>query len=107
MTDRGSEFREVLVTFTAWGNRHFAPEGASVLPADLESGKPIDPIVVDRNSGKPIGDIAFGYLAGPAANERTRRRVAFSRGDISTDEYQRDITRSKAKASRKPRRKVP
>src|ERR1700680_3028110 len=29
-TQRGRDFRPVLVTLLAWGNKHFAPEGASV-----------------------------------------------------------------------------
>jgi DNA-binding HxlR family transcriptional regulator len=31
LTDRGRDFRPVLVSLLAWGNRHFSPEGASVL----------------------------------------------------------------------------
>src|SRR5215471_11281330 len=31
LTEKGRDFRPVLIAMTAWGNRHFAPEGASVL----------------------------------------------------------------------------
>ncbi len=34
LTDTGRDFRPVLVAMLAWGNRHFAPEGASVLLID-------------------------------------------------------------------------
>ena len=30
LTDRGRDFRPVLWSLLSWGNRHFAPEGASV-----------------------------------------------------------------------------
>src|SRR4029077_13511880 len=30
LTPRGREFRPVLLAMLAWGNRHYAPEGASV-----------------------------------------------------------------------------
>jgi len=34
LTERGRDFRSVLVALLAWGNRHFAPEGPSVLIVD-------------------------------------------------------------------------
>src|SRR3954462_15211135 len=38
LTERGRDFRPVLVALLAWGNRHFAPEGASVLLVDARTG---------------------------------------------------------------------
>jgi DNA-binding HxlR family transcriptional regulator len=73
LTDRGRDFRPVLLTLMAWGNRHLAPEGASVELADPETGTLIDPVVVDRNSGRPLSE-AVRVVPGPAANERVRRR---------------------------------
>jgi DNA-binding HxlR family transcriptional regulator len=80
LTPRGRDFRPVLVALLAWGNRHFAEEGPSVLLADRESGEIADPVIVDRTSGKPIDDTTFRYIAGPAAGERTRLRMAFAEG---------------------------
>jgi DNA-binding HxlR family transcriptional regulator len=37
-TARGRDFRPVLLALLAWGNRHFAPEGASVQLLDAETG---------------------------------------------------------------------
>src|ERR1700726_5356626 len=31
LTERGRDFRPVVLSLLAWGNRHFAPEGASVM----------------------------------------------------------------------------
>ena len=38
LTDRGRDFREVLLALLAWGNRHLAPEGPSAVVVDRETG---------------------------------------------------------------------
>ena len=43
----------------AFGNRHFAPEGASVMVVDAVSGVPADPVLVDRSSGRPLTGPGF------------------------------------------------
>jgi DNA-binding HxlR family transcriptional regulator len=75
-TERGRDFRPVLIALLAFGNRHFAPEGASVTIVDAESGAEAEPIVVDRATGRPIREPEFAWVAGPAAGERTRQRYA-------------------------------
>jgi DNA-binding HxlR family transcriptional regulator len=76
LTERGRDFRPVLWSLLAWGNKHFAPEGASVLLVDSKTGAPADPILVDRASGRALTSPEFRSIAGPAADERTRRRHA-------------------------------
>ena len=39
LTERGRDFRPVLISLQTWGNRHFAPEGLSVMLVDTRSGK--------------------------------------------------------------------
>jgi len=73
-TDCGRDFRPVVLSLLAWGNRHFAPEGHSVVIMDTKTGTAADPVLVDRSSGKPITDSRFRMAAGPAAKARTRRR---------------------------------
>jgi DNA-binding HxlR family transcriptional regulator len=80
LTERGRDFRPVLLALLAWGNRHFAPEGASVLLADAKTGAIADPVLVDRESGRRIGETDYVAVPGPAADERTRRRLAFAAG---------------------------
>jgi DNA-binding HxlR family transcriptional regulator len=41
LTDKGRDFRPVIVAMAAWGNRHFAPEGASVLLIDRKTQRQI------------------------------------------------------------------
>ena len=76
LTPRGRDFRPVLLTLLAWGNKHFAPEGASVQVADRDTGALAEPVVVDRVSGRPIAAPDFVLVPGPAADALTRERVA-------------------------------
>ena len=74
LTERGRDFRPVLLTLVAWGNRHFAPEGASILLADPATGDIVDPVLVDRGTGRPLG-VDTRVVPGPAADARVRRRL--------------------------------
>lgn len=76
LTDAGRDFQPVLAVLLAWGNKHFAPEGVSVVLADRGTGATVDPIVVDRKSGKRLAGAALRFVPGPAADARTRRRLA-------------------------------
>jgi DNA-binding HxlR family transcriptional regulator len=75
LTDRGLDFRPVVVALYAWGNKHFAPEGASVVLMDSETGKRAEPVLVDRPTGRPIELERHVFVAGPAASQRTRQRM--------------------------------
>lgn len=76
LTERGRDFRAVTVALMTWGNRHFAPEGPAVQMVDRDTGRPVDPVLIDRVSGEPLLSPRFRVAAGPAASERTRRRYA-------------------------------
>ena len=75
-TERGRDFRPVLISLLAWGNKHFAPEGPSVQIINARTGKPVEPVLVDRATGRPIAGPGYRTAAGPAAPERTRLRYA-------------------------------
>jgi DNA-binding HxlR family transcriptional regulator len=74
LTEAGRDFRPVLWALLAWGNKHFAPEGASVVVVDSKTGVEANPVLVDGKSGRPLIAPAFRSAAGPAADARTRRR---------------------------------
>lgn len=78
LTQRGREFRPILVMLQAWGNAHFAPEGKSVLTINTQTGREAEPVVIDAVSGLRITDSVFRTVAGPAANARTRERYSRS-----------------------------
>ena len=52
LTERGRDFRPVLLALLAWGNRHFAPEGASVVLVEARQVNWPEPVLVDRRSGR-------------------------------------------------------
>src|SRR5712671_1041483 len=62
-TQRGRDFRPVLLSLMAFGNKHFAPEGAMVE-------------VVDTQTGKPVATPDYAMVPGPAANARIKKRYA-------------------------------
>ena len=74
LTPRGRDFRPVLWALLAWGNKHFAPEGASIVLIDRETGATVEPMMVDRGTLRPMTEAGVKSAPGPAADERTRRR---------------------------------
>jgi DNA-binding HxlR family transcriptional regulator len=74
LTKCGRDFQPVILSLLAWGNRHFAPEGASLVIVDGKTGVPADPVLVDWSSGRPLTDSGFRMVAGPAAKAALRRR---------------------------------
>ncbi|RFB76579.1 winged helix-turn-helix transcriptional regulator [Methylovirgula sp. 4M-Z18] len=78
LTGRGRDFRPVLWSLLQWGNKHFAPEGPSVVIVDRATGGWADPVLVDSASGKRMTFPDFQSAATPAASSRMRKRYAFS-----------------------------
>ena len=73
LTQAGRDFRPVLLAMVGWGNRHFAPEGPSVELADGDTGRPVDPVLVDRATGRELRSVRV--VAGPAADDLIRKRL--------------------------------
>lgn len=76
LTALGRDFRPVLLAFLAWGNKHFSPEGASVVLIDSATGKRADPVLVDGVTGKRIKHKEHVIAAGPAATPGIKERLA-------------------------------
>jgi DNA-binding HxlR family transcriptional regulator len=76
LTERGRDFRPVVLALYAWGTKHFAPEGDSIVLVDTETGARAEPVFVDASSGRRI-DTRHVFVSGPAANDRTRQRLEF------------------------------
>ncbi len=75
LTKRGEDFRPVLLTLLAWGNRHFAPEGKSLDLVDPTTGHSIDPVLMDGHTEHRIDRRNSRVVAGPAADAAMRRRL--------------------------------
>ncbi len=76
LTERGRDFRPVLLALLAFGNRHFAPEGESVAIVDARTGAPAEALLIDRLTGRPLDSPEFELVPGPAATEATKARLA-------------------------------
>jgi DNA-binding HxlR family transcriptional regulator len=76
LTPRGLDFRPVLIAMMDWGNRHFSPEGPTIMIVDSATGTPAEPVMVDRASGRRLIAPDFKLVAGPGATEGTRKRLA-------------------------------
>jgi DNA-binding HxlR family transcriptional regulator len=83
LTDRGRDFKPVVMALHAWGNRNLTPEGRSVVLINQQTGQEADPVMIDRHSGLPITDPVFKTSPGPAANTRTRQRHGAARPLLS------------------------
>ena len=77
LTERGRDFRPVLLAMMDWGNRHFAAEGQALELIDKQTGQRVDIALVDRRTGEPITRERHEVRAGPAASESMRARIAF------------------------------
>ena len=75
-TQRGRDFRPVLLSLMAFGNKHFAPEGAMVEVINTRTGKPADVGVFDRATGLPIAAPDYAMVPGPGAPARIKARYA-------------------------------
>ncbi|AQV94685.1 transcriptional regulator [Cupriavidus necator] len=78
LTERGRDFRQVLLAMLAWGNKHLAPEGESVQLANRRTGTRVEPVLVDAASGRPVTGPDFHIVPGPAASDGVRRRLDHS-----------------------------
>src|ERR1700743_3801953 len=52
LTERGRDFRPVLWALVAWGNKHFPPEGKTIVLVNAETGEEVDPVMVDSRTGR-------------------------------------------------------
>jgi DNA-binding HxlR family transcriptional regulator len=76
LTDKARDFFPVIATLLAWGNKHLAPKGESIVLANRSDGRPFDPVVVDAADMKPITLANTVAIAGPRASRGMRARLA-------------------------------
>jgi DNA-binding HxlR family transcriptional regulator len=68
LTERGRDFRSVLVALLAFGHRHFGAEGEGVRIVDAKTGAPAEILLVDRASRRPLVDPDYRIVGSPPAN---------------------------------------
>ncbi|TWD82014.1 HxlR family transcriptional regulator [Kribbella amoyensis] len=74
LTDLGRSLRPVIVALAAWGNARLAPADRTMILVDAETGTEVEPVLVDRASGRRIDGPEHVFTSGPAASEAMRRR---------------------------------
>lgn len=78
LTAKARDFRPVLLALLAWGNRHLAPEGPSLVVVDRADGRWAEPVLVDRQTGRELDSEDFTMATGPTATDRMRQRYRFT-----------------------------
>lgn len=76
LTPKATDFFPVLVALFAWGNRHLAPKGESIVLASRADVRPLGPIVVDATDMRPITPENTVVIPGPRASRGMRQRLA-------------------------------
>ena len=65
LTERGRDFRTVLLAMLDFGQRHFAIEGGGgARIVDATTGEAAEPMLIDRRSGKPLVEPDFRIVRG-------------------------------------------
>ncbi|MET0698256.1 MAG: helix-turn-helix domain-containing protein [Mycobacterium sp.] len=75
VTDRARELRPVLVALYAWGVRGQKPGARTMVLVDADSGNEIEPVLVDKQTGRPLAEFTALFAAGPAAHQPIRDRL--------------------------------
>jgi DNA-binding HxlR family transcriptional regulator len=76
LTTQGRDFFPIVVAVFAWGNKHLFPEGQAVQLANARSKRPVDPVLIDAASRKPILPTEVVLVPGPNARPRMRKHLA-------------------------------
>lgn len=76
VTDKGEDFRIVLLALMGWGNRHLAPEGESLQVVEAGTSLPLELVFRSINDGRIVELTSASVQAGPAASEVMRGRLS-------------------------------
>lgn len=62
LTPKGRDFLPVLLAIGAWGRQHCeAPATSTTIDTDTQ--KPVEPLVIDRLSGRPLAEMSLKMVA--------------------------------------------
>jgi DNA-binding HxlR family transcriptional regulator len=71
LTEAGRELRPVIQALYAWGDRHCDASAGKLALVD-PTGLEVDPVMVDRRTGRELGEAVFA--PGPSAGDVLRAR---------------------------------
>ena len=73
LTERGRDFRTVLVALLAFGDRHFAvDDGGGARVVDTKTGATVEPMLADRRTGKELIEPDYTIVRGKKATATAR-----------------------------------
>jgi DNA-binding HxlR family transcriptional regulator len=75
LTAKGIDILPVLLAIAAWGARWLSPNGAPLECIDANTGRALEPIMVDAESGRKLVAGEVGLRAGPGASTELRRAM--------------------------------
>jgi DNA-binding HxlR family transcriptional regulator len=74
LTEKALDLLPLFISLAVWGSRHQAPNGPPFDLVDAKTGRRLDPIVVDRSSGRrlEVGSVALALGSGASSDLRER-----------------------------------
>ena len=74
LTDKGAALFTVIVGLKQWGDRYGAAarDGRPMDLVDRGDGRPLDPVLIDTDTGRRIELTNVRAVAGPGADQNTR-----------------------------------
>ena len=60
LTSKGRALSPVMVALMQWGDEWSGIEEPPVTLLDLDAGEPIDPVYLDRRTGRPLSELRVG-----------------------------------------------
>ena len=67
LTERGLDFRPVLLAMLAFGNKHFPPDDREVHVVNTATGDGVEPVLVDPATGQRIDGPGYQVVSTPLA----------------------------------------
>ncbi|WP_370615712.1 winged helix-turn-helix transcriptional regulator [Mumia sp. Pv 4-285] len=74
LTPRGRSAQTVVIALLAWGNEQLEPSRRSVVLTDRDTGREIEPVLVDAATGTPLSELRLAAVPGPVASDAIRDR---------------------------------
>jgi DNA-binding HxlR family transcriptional regulator len=79
LTEKGKALLPLLLVLATWGERWVSPDGAPLELVDAVTAERVEPIVVDKRSGRELAPGMVALRAGPSASTELRQIVAQKR----------------------------
>lgn len=69
LTDKGRDLSEVVIALLRWGDRWRTAGDPPVVLVDPETGERVEPVYVDRHTGRTLREIGARPVPGPGATD--------------------------------------